>query len=130
MFELSITNKKSKTTFLKFLKLTIMKPETINQEILLFTNSSFCNRPFSRRNDCDNSGNYSSMEEIEKACWNGMLNELLPELFSDAQHDNYIWKTTSGINFLSIRMGSNPQEAEKQSSLDPYFFLHENGKDN
>jgi hypothetical protein len=107
-----------------------MKPETINQEILLFTNSSFCNRPFSRRNDSDNSGNYSSMEEIERACWDGMLTELLPELFDNAQHNNYIWKTTSGINFLSINVGSYSQGVEKQNSLDPYFFLHEGGKDN
>ncbi|HEY1871528.1 MAG TPA: hypothetical protein VGG71_10745 [Chitinophagaceae bacterium] len=109
----------------------MMKPETINQEILLFTNSSFCNRPFCRRNfNYENSENNSSMEELEKACWDGMLYELLPELFNNTQHNNYIWKTASVINFLSINMGSYPQDFEKQNSLDPYFFLHEGGKDN
>lgn len=106
-----------------------MKPETINQEILLFTQSSFCNRPFCKRNsDQENPESYSSMEELEKACWDGMLTELLPELFDDPH--NYTWKTASGINFLSVSLGPYPSTIEKQSSLDPYLFLHEGSREN
>jgi hypothetical protein len=43
-----------------------MEPQIINQEILLFTGSSFCNRQFCKRDDNDgNNSKHSSMEELE-----------------------------------------------------------------
>ena len=104
-----------------------MEPKIINQEILLFTGTGFCSRPFSKRDSDHDSENYSSMEELEKACWDGMLHEMLPELLDNAgpRKGNYVWKTISGVNFLCINMGSYPLAIEKQTSIDPYFFLHE-----
>ncbi len=110
-----------------------MKPQVINQEILLFTGSGFCNRRFSEKNnEEENFNNQSHMEELEKACWDGMLYEILPELVGDSlQHrDNYIWNTVSGVNFLCINMGAFPTPLEKQTSIDPYFFLHAADKAN
>jgi hypothetical protein len=110
-----------------------MEPQVINQEILLFTGSGFCSRQFCKR-DSDNEGNsdYSAMEELEKACWDGMLYEMLPELAgTPASHGNsYIWNTTSGVNFLCINMGPYPLTAGKQTSINPYFFLWAAGKTN
>jgi hypothetical protein len=55
--------------------------QVINQEILLFTGSGFCSRQFSKRDsDTEGDNDYSAMEELEKACWDGMLYEMLPEL--------------------------------------------------
>ena len=103
-----------------------MEPKIINQEILLFTGTAFCSRPLCKRNtDHDNSDIYTCMEELEKACWDGMLHEILPELLDNAEPGNYVWKTISGVNFLCINMGSYPLAIEKQTSIDPYFFLHE-----
>jgi hypothetical protein len=110
-----------------------MEPQVINQEILLITGSGFCSRQFCKR-DSDNEGNndYSAMEQLEKACWDGMLYEMLPELAGNptAQRDNYIWNTTSGVNFLCINMGPCPMTAGKQASINPYFFLWASGKTN
>jgi hypothetical protein len=103
-----------------------MKPQPTNQEILLFTGTSFSNRPFCGTDIDDNAGkNYSTMEELECACWNGMLNELLPELAGNPSYNNnnYIWNTVSGLNFLCISMGPYPVQLEKETSLDPYLFL-------
>ena len=103
-----------------------MKPQAINQEILLFTDTSFSNRPFCQKDTDDNEGkNYSAMEELERACWDGMLNELLPELAGRSlqPNNNYIWNTVSGVNFLCISMGPHPVQVEKETSLDPYLFL-------
>lgn len=108
-----------------------MEPQVINQEILLFTGSGFCNRQFSKREN-DKEETQSSMEQLEKACWDGMLYEMLPELIAHStnQKDNYIWNTVSGVNFLCLNMGSYPTPPEKQTSIDPYLFLHATDKTN
>jgi len=119
MFELSINH--STENFKN------MEQEIINQEILLFTGTCFCSRPLCKRNtDHDNSDIYSCMEELEKACWDGMLLEMLPELFEKPvqRSNNYVWSTVSGVNFLCINMGSNPLLVEKETSIDPYYFLY------
>ena len=103
-----------------------MKSEVTSREILLITSSRFLQRSFCQR-DCDDTQNrtYSSMEELERACWSGMLNELLPELAESpgCYNNNYIWNTVSGVNFLYIALGPNMPLVEHKTSLDPYFFL-------
>lgn len=103
-----------------------MKPKIINQEILLFAGTRFSSRQFSIK-DTDEKENacYSSIENLEKACWAGMLFELLPELVGCPSADNktYIWHIMSGEHFLRISMGSYPSSVENETSIDPYFFL-------
>jgi hypothetical protein len=110
-----------------------MEPQVINQEILLFTGSSFCSRKFCKRNDdgeCNT--DHSPIEELEKACWNGMLNDMLPELVGNSMQrgNSYIWNTASGVNFLCINLGRGSTTVGKQTSIDPYFFLYGAGKAN
>lgn len=64
--------------------------KTINQEILLMTATTFAQR---ERYEKDAQGNkaLSVTEQLEEACWNGLLNELLPGM---------IEKSTSGKNLL------------------------------
>ena len=110
-----------------------MEPQVINQEILLFTGSSFCSRKFYKRKNDDKSNNdHSTMEELEKACWDGMLYEMLPELTGKVTQrgNSYIWNTASGVNFLCINLGSGSTTVGKQTSIDPYFFLYGAGKTN
>ena len=109
-----------------------MEPQVINQEILLFTGSSFCSRKFCRGNNDQSNTDHSPIEELEKACWDGMLCEMLPELVGNSlQHRNsYIWNTASGVNFLCINLGIGLTTIEKQTSIDPYFFLYGAGKTN
>lgn len=110
-----------------------MEPQTVNQEILLFTGSNFCNRKFCRRDTDDESDrDPSTMEELEKACWDGMLYEILPELVGNSMQRNssHIWNTASGVNFLCINMGIGSAIIGKQTSIDPYFFLYGADKTN
>ena len=107
-----------------------MEPKIINQEIFLLTGSSFCSRPFSKRDDQEPYGRPGSMEELEKACWDGMLYQMFPELVGTDHRDNYIWDTVSGVNFLCIQMGHAPLPIERETSIDPYLFFHEACKQN
>jgi hypothetical protein len=110
-----------------------MESQVINQEILLFKGSSFCSRKFCKRNNDDESNSdHSSIEELERACWDGMLYEMLPELLGNSvsRGSGCIWNTVSGVNYLCVNLGSSPMTTEKQNSIDPYVFSYGAGKTN
>ena len=107
-------------------KSKIMKPTITNQEILLFAGTSFSSRQFTIKDpDGKDATGYSPMENLEKACWAGMLSEILPELVGCPSPDNktYIWHILSAEHFLRISMGPYPALIENETSVDPYFFL-------
>jgi len=108
-----------------------MEPQIINQEVLLFTATGFYCRQFCKRNS-EGDSDYSVVEKIEKACWDGMLYEMLPELIRDfgSHTKSDIWNTTSGLNFLFINMDPCSVTEGKQTSINPYFFLWAPGKTN
>ena len=103
-----------------------MKTKNINQEILLFPGTSFASRQFLIKDFDGKEGTETTpMENLEKACWAGMLYELLPELVGCPSPDNkiFIWHILSAEHFLRISMGPFPALIENEESIDPYFFL-------
>ena len=103
-----------------------MKKAATNHEILLFTGTGFTNRKFSTRdNELEKGKKLSSMEELEKACWDGMLYEMFPELLGSfsTKCESFIWHIMSGKNYLRISMGPSPTVMENETAIDPYFFL-------
>jgi hypothetical protein len=102
-----------------------MKQETINYEILLLTGTSFASREFcSRDGEKDNAKKPSAIEQLEEACWAGMLFEILPELvkIGPAKNESFIWNVMAGKIFLCISIGSSPLLPEEETSIDPYLF--------
>ena len=65
-----------------------MKTKTINQEILLMTTTTFACRDWCEKDV--QSSKVLSAEQLEEACWNGLLEELLPsyrkKVISPADH--------------------------------------------
>ena len=55
-----------------------MKPQHIHQEVLIFTNNTLSQKVLSKKNS--NNKNSSATEELEEAFWDGLLNELVPEI--------------------------------------------------
>lgn len=103
-----------------------MKPTTTNQEILLITGSTFSNREFSEPGKYNNRlAAPSSIEELERACWAGMLFELLPELRIDTFSSSkmYIRNIHRAEYFLLINQGTTLHPAEAVFSIDPQLFL-------
>ena len=102
-----------------------MEQQITNQEILLITGSSFYSSQSCKRDDGETNNGLSSMEELEKACWDGMLHEMLPELVGNysAHAASFIWNTASGVNFLCVNISSSPAPPDKKTSIDPYYFL-------
>ena len=65
-------------------------------------------------------------EEFEKAFWNGMLNEMLPELMLPEQGRNAeisIWQISAGESSLLIDMAGSPDIVPDSHSISPYLFL-------
>lgn len=102
-----------------------MKHTTINQEILLFSGSSFSRQEFCSKNDTANRPvNYSFIEELERACWAGFLYEVLPELYPPFSGSKmFVWNILTTNHFLLVNQGTYPQPVETETSVDPHLFL-------
>ena len=106
-------------------KIKVMKTTNIHHEILLFTGTSLANRQLADTRENANNKVYSAKEELEKACWNGFINEMFPEILNSfySKCQSFLWHVLPGKNFLYINIGPNPVMAEHETSIDPYFFM-------
>ncbi len=102
----------------------IMKTNSTQQEILLITGTSFSSREFCETTDGINYNHLTEKERLELACWNGLLPEILPEIFE--QHSLkklYLWEIREASSFIELELGEIHLELEKEFSIDPYSFL-------
>lgn len=70
--------------------------------------------------------NHSSKnEQLEEACWNGLLQTMLPEIFSKPAGANrlYLWEIKATASFLQLDLGEVPAAVESRFSIIPYSFL-------
>jgi len=102
-----------------------MKPQTINQEILLFTHTSFAKRELCEWDDeVRNEPKRSVLDKLENACWSGLLFEMFPDEFNKTNRRNMcVWKVNQAGQFIHIELGSTSASPECITSIDPYFFL-------
>lgn len=102
-----------------------MNQSNSHQEVLLLTGSSFANRELRSSQDGIKEENFfSAHEKLEKACWDGMLDEMLPELAADdSKNERFIWQILSADNFLCINVGMSGKPVESETSIDPYCFI-------
>jgi hypothetical protein len=104
----------------------IMKQKATFHEILLFTGTTFSTRQFSRTDTYNNKEkNFSATEDLERACWDGLLHEMFPEIVGGFSNkcESFIWHIMNGKNFLSISIGPVPPVIENETTIDPYFSL-------
>ena len=99
-----------------------MNTDIRKQEIVLFTGTTFTKRQLSE-NDFSADSNYlTDADKLEKACWSGLLNELLPEMVAGKELS--LWKIGRTEFSLQIELSAYPVNG-RRFSLDPYFFLNE-----
>ncbi|MEO8412586.1 MAG: hypothetical protein ABI472_02965 [Ginsengibacter sp.] len=102
-----------------------MKTDSTQQEILLLTGTSFSNREWCEKISGD-TNHLTSKEQLEEACWNGLLREILPEIYMlpGSQKKLFIWQIKEGKSFIELELGEIPGETDEQLSINPYLFLH------
>jgi len=97
-----------------------MDTETIQQEILLLTGTTFSQRQLCDRDDKNDGKDLPESEKLEKAIWDGLLDELLPEVVSNKRLRLWqIWDTEFS---LQIELSEYPKK-ERRSSINPHYFL-------
>ena len=102
-----------------------MKNKIRQQEILLAFNSSFLSKIYFEKCNAGSSDISIELEKIEEACWNGLLEEVLPEVFTANTSDKpiYIWEIREYNSMMEIDMGECPSGKDNYLCIDPYKFI-------
>lgn len=95
------------------------------QEILLVTDTTLSKRQLYEKNTNNFMDHFLFAEQLEDACWNGMLYELLPEVIKKSPDGRKLslWQIRHGASFLEIELSEYPVTFEDQYSLNPYCFI-------
>ena len=105
-----------------------MKSQHLYQEVLIFTTTSLSQRTLYRKNS--SSKHSSAIEELEEAFWDGLLNELVPEIVPSTQQPKMVISRIHAGNFcLFIDLTDNPGIIEPKNeavlSIDPHLLSSE-----
>ena len=102
-----------------------MKSHDNTQEILLVMNNSFSKRQFAKNDFLrGESPIQNTPEQLEQACWNGLLSSILPELI-DLESKIFLWEIINHPSFLLLNLAVQPPVIDPVFSLNPEFFLNE-----
>ncbi|HEV3224288.1 MAG TPA: hypothetical protein VGZ90_15505 [Puia sp.] len=103
-----------------------MEPNTTQQEVLLSTDTQFAHRQWAD-NDTDGASNLSAKEQLEKACWDGLVKEMIPELniTLDSKKKLWLWRIHETRSFLALDFYEYPGPKDTEASIDPYLFMVE-----
>ena len=99
-----------------------------HQELLIFTATSFSSKVLCAINNLDKNENNSLIEKLEQACWNGLLNEMFPEIIdsgSTLSPKMFIWGIYPAKSYLFIDLADTPGVVDSELSVEPYLFLPE-----
>ena len=104
-----------------------METNSTQQEILLMTGTTFSQRQWSENVDPDEAKHRTEKEQLEEACWNGMLKEMLPEIVTkpEAGKNIYLWQIREGGSWLQLEFSQFPQTIDGYFSIDPDAFMAE-----
>lgn len=102
-----------------------MSNKVCQQEILLAFNSSFLSKIYAEKCNAGSSDISIELEKIEEACWNGLLEEVLPEIFTmnTSHRPIYIWEIREYNSIMEIEMGEYPSGKDNYLCIDPYKFM-------
>jgi len=88
------------------------------------TGTSFSSRPWCEK-EGNNNQHLSSEEKLKEACWNGMLQEMLPEICKPfiGERKLFLWQVREAHSFIELDLAEEPCEMNKYFSINPYSFL-------
>lgn len=102
-----------------------MKKVTVQLEIVLLPGNTshqkqLCDKEFTKDNR-----SLSPLEQMEEACWNGLLPELFPELEVLPGNDRelILWQIRQSASLLQIKMSDSVISVDGYYSIDPSYFL-------
>ncbi|MFI5154208.1 MAG: hypothetical protein ACHQET_12790 [Chitinophagales bacterium] len=101
-----------------------MNKKATQQEVLLLTDTSFAHRQWVEKGASE-AKQLSDREQLELACWNGILKNTLPEIDAELMTGKklWLWLIKEANSFLELQLSDYPYPFEKWASIDPYSFL-------
>jgi hypothetical protein len=92
---------------------------------LLLTTSSFSKRQLSETDATDKNRIPTPAEQLEAACWNGLLEDILKGVITPSTAGNklFLWQVEKEASCLRLSMGDCPPVFEKEFTIDPHVFL-------
>ena len=104
---------------------TVMKPLSLQQEIFLVTASRISRKQLAGDFSQGLNDHLSDTERLEEACWNGLLDKILPGTIERPSSGKklHLWQIRTGARFVHIELCTFPVVIEKRYSLDPYHFV-------
>jgi len=100
-----------------------MNENFTQQEILLNTEASFSKRNWAENGNEEQTA--SGREELEKACWNGLFRDLLPEILEKSADGKslVLWQINEMDCFIQLELSDSPSAQDKMFSINPYSCL-------
>jgi hypothetical protein len=99
-----------------------MKSQHVHQEVLIFTTTSLSQMTLFKKSSSKKDS--SALEELEEAFWDGLLNELAPEIMpSTGNIKMFIWGVYAGEFYLLINLANSPGVPESRFTIDPNLLL-------
>jgi len=102
-----------------------MNKSSTQLEILLLLGTRFLFRESLYRSAPGTGNLLSGNEKLVEACWNGLINELLPEIFKadNDQEKLWLWQVKEAYAFLGLEWAQSNGTRDLYLSIDPYCFL-------
>jgi hypothetical protein len=91
----------------------------------LQTGSKFFQRDWCELNNTKNDKQLSQKEQLIQLCWNGMLQEMIPEIFETPTGEKplSLWEINDAGNLLDLRYGDIDHLADDEYSINPYVVM-------
>ena len=102
-----------------------MKQGTRNQEILVNAGTTLFSHALCEKDCSGNSHQSSYLDHLEKACWSGLLAEVLPDILikSSVGKNLFIWHIHQGSKCLQVKLSEYSGPIERILSIDPSLFV-------
>lgn len=101
-----------------------MEKDYNENEILIFTNSSFFAHEWQLLNSVEEGNFLSKKQKILRACWDGLLPELLPECFDEFSNKKMLlWEVTEASYFMELDYANTIPFIDNKNSINPYLFM-------
>lgn len=100
-----------------------MKNKAVHQEILLIATSAYCKQTNAAHKSTNRHN--TNTEQLEDACYNGLLNAMLPEIIEKSAKGKklLIWNIRHGQDYLQIGLSEFSMHIINRFSIDPDYFL-------
>jgi len=94
-------------------------------EVVLMTGTTFLAGNWIPRDEEPTGRHLSDMEKLQEACWNGLLETMLPEVWVKPANDAilYLWDVQEGEDCLELMLSEVPVPVDPQLSISPHLFL-------